>query len=133
MLRSLLPRAHEKYLSLPLLGPITDTFDDWLAATGFTRGSRVLSIHLLPIMDASLRRRGVHEPAIIESERALCRPPPRRARIRLLHHFQPLARHAIFPPAPGRSRRGRKKPSPRRYRIVCRQSRKTAEPGISAA
>jgi integrase/recombinase XerD len=59
MLRSLLPRAHQKYLSLPLLGPISDGFDDWLAASGFTRGSRVLSIHLLPIADTNLRRRGV--------------------------------------------------------------------------
>jgi hypothetical protein len=51
MLYSLFPRAHEKYLSLPLLGPITDGFDDWLAGRGFTEGSRVLSINLLPIVD----------------------------------------------------------------------------------
>src|SRR5664279_3459662 len=63
MLRSVFPRAHQKYLSLPLLGPITDGFDDWLAASGFTRGSRKLSIHLLPIVDKSLRRRGVDEVA----------------------------------------------------------------------
>jgi hypothetical protein len=44
-------------------GPITDGFDDWLAASGFTRGSRKLSIHLLPIVDKSLRRRGVDEVA----------------------------------------------------------------------
>ena len=36
MLRSLFPKAHHKFLSLPLLGPITDGFDDWLAASGFT-------------------------------------------------------------------------------------------------
>ena len=29
---------------MPLLGPIADGFDDWLAASGFTRGSRKLSI-----------------------------------------------------------------------------------------
>jgi len=40
MLRSVFPRAHQKYFSLPLLGPITDGFDDWLAASGFTLGSR---------------------------------------------------------------------------------------------
>ena len=28
MLRSVFPRAHQKYFSLPLLGPITDGFDD---------------------------------------------------------------------------------------------------------
>jgi len=63
MLRSLFPRAYEKYLSLPLLGPIADGFDDWLANNGFTKGSRVLSIHLLPVVDANLRRRGVQEAA----------------------------------------------------------------------
>ena len=61
MLRSVFPRAHQKYFSLPLLGPITDGFDDWLAASGFTLGSRTLAIHLLPIADKQLRRRGVDE------------------------------------------------------------------------
>lgn len=63
MLRSLFPKAHEKYLSLPLLGPIADGFDDWLSNNGFTKGSRVLSIHLLPVVDANLRRRGVQKAA----------------------------------------------------------------------
>ena len=63
MLHSLFPRAHHKFLSMPLLGRIADGFDDWLAARGFTRGSRKLSIHLLPIVDKSLRRRGVDEVA----------------------------------------------------------------------
>ncbi len=61
MLRSLLPKAHRKYLSLPLLGSIADGFDDWLSVSGFARGSRVLSIYLLPIVDRDLRRRGVDE------------------------------------------------------------------------
>jgi hypothetical protein len=51
MLRSLLPKAHHKFLSMPLLGPITDGFDDWLAASGFTRGSRKYSIRMLPVLD----------------------------------------------------------------------------------
>ena len=63
MLRSVFPRAHQKYLSLPLLGPITDGFDDWLAASGFTLGSRTLAMYLLPIADKQLRRRGVDEVA----------------------------------------------------------------------
>jgi integrase/recombinase XerD len=63
MLRSLLPRAHHKFLSLPLLGPITDGFDDWLAASGFTRGSRKFSIWMLPRLDANLRRRRIDEVA----------------------------------------------------------------------
>src|SRR5450755_106780 len=56
MLRSLFPKSYHKFLSLPLLGPITDGFDDWLAATGFTRGSRKFSIRMLPRADVILRR-----------------------------------------------------------------------------
>ena len=63
MLRSVFPRAHRKYFSLPLMGPITDGFDDWLTACGFAQGSRTLAIHLLPIADKQLRRRGVDEVA----------------------------------------------------------------------
>jgi len=63
MLRSLLPKAHHKFLSLPLLGPITDGFDDWLAASGFTRGSRKYSIRMLRVVDTNLRRRRVDKVA----------------------------------------------------------------------
>ena len=40
MLRSLYPKAHRRYLSLPLLGSIADGFDDWLVSNGYTN-SRV--------------------------------------------------------------------------------------------
>jgi site-specific recombinase XerD len=63
MLRSLLPKAHQKFLSLPLLGPISDGFDDWLAASGFTRGSRKFSIRMLPHVDRNLRHRRIGEVA----------------------------------------------------------------------
>ena len=57
MLRSLLPKAHHKFSSLPLLGPIIEGFDDWLAASGYTPGSREFAIRMLPHVDADLRRR----------------------------------------------------------------------------
>jgi len=63
MLHSLLPKAHYRFLSLPLLGPITDGFDDWLTASGFTRGSRKFSIRMLPLVDAMLRRRRIESVA----------------------------------------------------------------------
>jgi integrase/recombinase XerD len=63
MLRSLLPKAHHKFLSLPLLGPITDGFDDWLAASGYTPGSREFAIRMLPHVDADLRHRRVRDVA----------------------------------------------------------------------
>jgi integrase/recombinase XerD len=61
MLHSLFPKAHRKFLSLPLLGPIADGFDDWLAANGYTRDSRGYLIRMLKHVDADLRRRHVKE------------------------------------------------------------------------
>src|SRR5580698_5843169 len=61
MLRSVFPRAHQKYFSLPLLGPISDGLDNWLAASGFTQGSRKLSLNLLPIVDRKLHRLDIDE------------------------------------------------------------------------
>jgi integrase/recombinase XerD len=63
MLRSLFPKAHHKFLSMPLLGPITDGFDDWLAANAYPRGSRKFAIRMLPHVDADLRRRRACEVA----------------------------------------------------------------------
>jgi hypothetical protein len=50
-----------RFLSLPLLGPVADGFDDCLAANGYTRVSRQNSIRMLPHVDAELRRRQVKE------------------------------------------------------------------------
>jgi site-specific recombinase XerD len=43
--------------ALPLLGSIADGFDDWLIARGYTFHSRRCAIHMLPHIDAALRRR----------------------------------------------------------------------------
>ena len=59
MLLSLLPKAHQKFLCLPLLGPIADGFHDWLAANSYAAGSRKHIIRMLPHVDADLRRHGV--------------------------------------------------------------------------
>lgn len=60
MLHSLLPRAHAKTLALPLLGSIANGFDDWLAANGYTRGSRKNTIRMLPHVDKDLLKWRVH-------------------------------------------------------------------------
>jgi len=65
MLHSLFPKFHDKFLSLPLLGPIVDGFDDWLATHAYTRGSRKFSIRMLRRVDADLRRRQVREVACL--------------------------------------------------------------------
>ena len=54
MLKSLLPKAHARMLALPLLGPIVDGFDDWLAANGYAAGSRKYAIRMLSV-DNDLR------------------------------------------------------------------------------
>ena len=59
MLRSLLPKAHRRYLSLPLLGSIADGLDDWLASNGYTQLSRKNAIYELPHVDTELRRRRI--------------------------------------------------------------------------
>jgi site-specific recombinase XerD len=59
MLRSLFPKSHKKILCLPLLGPIADGFDDWLAANSYAVGSRKNIIRMLRQTDAYLRRRRV--------------------------------------------------------------------------
>ena len=61
MLQSLLPKAHHKFEALPLLGPVIDGFDDWLAANGYTPGSRKFAIRTLIHADTDLRGRGVRE------------------------------------------------------------------------
>ena len=63
MLRSIFPKVIQKFLSMPLLGPVADGFDDWLAANGYTRSSRKHAIHVLWHVDADLRRRRIGEVA----------------------------------------------------------------------
>lgn len=63
MLQTLLPKAHSKFHALPLLGSIADGFDDWLAASGYTLGSREFSVRFLEHADADLRKRGAHDVA----------------------------------------------------------------------
>ncbi len=63
MLRFLFPRGHGRFLSMPVLGPVADGFDDWLAANGYTKFSRQFLISPLPRVDVDLRRRQVKDVA----------------------------------------------------------------------
>lgn len=65
MLHSLFPQAHRRFLSLPLLGPLADGFDDWLTVNGYAPVSRKNSMRVLPHVDAALRHRQVKEVANI--------------------------------------------------------------------
>jgi integrase/recombinase XerD len=65
MLRSLFPKVHRKYLSMSVLGPVADGFDDWLAINGYAEGSRKHAMQMLRRVDADLRRRRVKEVACL--------------------------------------------------------------------
>jgi integrase/recombinase XerD len=94
MLNSLYPRAHRRYLSLPLLGSIADGLDDWLASNGYTQRSRKGVITELPHVDAELGRRRIK--GIPDLTRAVLhdcwcslleKHPTRAAAVRALEHF----------------------------------------------
>ena len=60
MLTTLFPKSAQRYLSLPLFGPVMEDFADWLVGQNYTRIS--CGCHLLPtvvLMDRHLRRRGI--------------------------------------------------------------------------
>jgi integrase/recombinase XerD len=63
MLHSIFAKVDQKFLSMPLLGPVADGFDDWLAANGYTRRSRKHAIQVLRHVDLDLRRRRIGEVA----------------------------------------------------------------------
>lgn len=85
MLHSLLPKVHSKFRALPLLGSVADGFDDWLATSGYTPGSREFSIRFLIHADADLRKRSVRDVAelshsiLYDSWRDLIKIFPNRA------------------------------------------------------
>lgn len=58
MLQELFPRAHQRYLALPLFGTIADGFCNWLRQQGYTRASLRDCIWVLPHLDTVFRRRG---------------------------------------------------------------------------
>jgi len=93
-LHSLYPRAHRRYVSLPLLGSIADGLDDWLASNGYTQRSRTGVINELPHVDAELGRRRIKGiPNLTQAVLHDCwcsllkKYPTRAAAVRALEHF----------------------------------------------
>lgn len=58
MLKRLYPESHDRYLSLPVLGPIVDKFDDWLVERGCTYWTRIVRIAATARLDEYFRSRG---------------------------------------------------------------------------
>jgi hypothetical protein len=59
MLTTLFPQAFQRHSGLPLLGPIADSFDDWLLDRGYTVTSKTYAIEMLRHIDKDLWRRGI--------------------------------------------------------------------------
>lgn len=94
MLHSLFPKAHAKTLALPLLGAIADGFDDWLAANGYTTGSRRHLICMLMHVDNDLRKRKVrtvselnHAMLHVSWRHLIKRFPMNAGTVRSLEHY----------------------------------------------
>jgi integrase/recombinase XerD len=85
MLQCLLPKSHAKFQALPLLGAVTDGFEDWLTTNGYALGSRKFAIRFLVHADADLRKRGIREvadlnrPILYDSWRGLIKVFPEHA------------------------------------------------------
>ena len=68
MITALFPRAHARYLSLPLLGPHLDGFAQWLAERGHSRATIRSRIRRAPQLVEELQGRGLADPG--EASRA---------------------------------------------------------------
>jgi hypothetical protein len=60
MIRELFPRTHDRYLSLPLLGPLADDLAQWLRDEGYARPTRRQFLRAVVPIDRALRRRGLN-------------------------------------------------------------------------
>lgn len=75
MLHALFPKAHTRYLSLPVLGSIADGFTDWLRAQGYCRSTARLYVRTLPDLDQVCQQQGwveLHD--LTHQDLRSCRP-----------------------------------------------------------
>ena len=61
MLKELYPRGHNRYASLPVLGPILDGFATWMLAQGYSNWSLRVYFRTMFRLDRSLTAQGVRE------------------------------------------------------------------------
>ena len=75
MLNELFPKAHKRYLSLPILGSIADDFTDWLQAQGYRRGTARVYMRILPALDHVFQEQSwVELPHLTRQDLRSCRP-----------------------------------------------------------
>jgi len=94
MLTTLFPKAFQRHSSFPLLGPIADSFDDWLLDQGYTVGSRTNAIEMLRHIDEDLRQRSIEYVTQLTHSTLYCswralfqRFPARAGTVRVLERY----------------------------------------------
>ena len=105
MLKDIFPRGHQRYLSLPLLGPMLDKFVKFLTKLNYPRHMIRYHMHIMPLIDEHLRKLGCHSINKITRKKLLaCAPPPGHSQenidaasaVNLLHKF--FNEQKFFPP-----------------------------------
>lgn len=94
MLAEILPRAHARYTSLPILGPHLDGFVAWLRSQGYPRLPICMRIRATIPLEALLRRDGVKQLELLSAQDLLALAPSsskddiyRSALVRSLVHY----------------------------------------------
>lgn len=59
MIASLRPKSYQKYLSLPIIGPILDEFTTWSRSRGFTTGTMRNQLKDARLIDAYFQQTGL--------------------------------------------------------------------------
>lgn len=75
MLNELFPRAHARFLKLPLLGSLVEPLAQWLAAQGFAPSPIRRRIGQAPALEALLASLGIRELSELSRERLLALAP----------------------------------------------------------
>jgi len=68
MLTRIFPRAHARYVALPLLGSVVNDFATWMLQHGYRKSTLRVDLKIFPRLDGALRRRGAKRPSDITSE-----------------------------------------------------------------
>ena len=109
MLTSLFPRAHARYASLPLIGPVLEALCVWLHTKDYPANAIRRRITGAPLLERWLRRRDIHSlQECTASQLKACVPKPRRWTAHMAHALaRSLAQYltergelACAPPSP---------------------------------
>ncbi len=86
MLTSLFPRAHARYSSLPLIGPVLEPLCQWLHAKGYPGNAIRRRVTGAPLLALWLRRRHIRSlQDCTASQLNRCIPRPRRWTAHMAH------------------------------------------------